>query len=168
MNAVRAGGPAPAVRVLLAVLVFLGVSATGGGIAMLADLHGGGYLPARWLDALPLIDSFLAPGLVLLVVFGAGSLLTAYAILRRPAWRWASAPERWTDHWSWTAVQLLGLGQLLWISLELVYLPDVSWLEALYGVIGLTLLLLAWTRPVRRYLAQAAAFGLARPSSARP
>ncbi|WP_157546144.1 hypothetical protein [Hamadaea tsunoensis] len=146
-------GSAPAVRGLAGLLVFLGFSAAGGGIAMLADLHGGRYLPSRWLDGLPLIDTFLAPSLVLLAGFGAGSLLTAYGVLRRPVWRWARPVERWTrHHWSWAAVQALGAGQLVWIGLELIYLPDLSWLQAAYGTTGLALLLLPWTGPVRRRL----------------
>jgi len=149
-------GPVPAVWGLTGLLVFLGFSATAGGIAMLADLHGGRYLPSRWLDGLPLIDTFLAPALVLLAGFGAGSLLTAYGVLRRPVRRWARPVERWTrHHWSWTAVQALGAGQLAWIGLELIYLPDLSWLQAAYGMTGLALVLLPWTGPVRRYLRMA-------------
>ncbi|NUP35268.1 MAG: hypothetical protein HOU01_26710 [Streptomycetaceae bacterium] len=141
------------VRGLAGLLVFLGLTATGGGVAMLGELRGGANLPARWLDELPLIDTFLIPAVVLIAGFGAGSLVTAYGVLRRPRWRIPRAVERRTRyHWSWTATQVLGAGMIVWIGLELVYLPDLSWLEAVYGLTGLALVLLPWTPAVRDHL----------------
>jgi hypothetical protein len=135
---------------MISLLIFLGVSTVGGGIEMLLNLDGGRYLPQQWLDDLPLIDSFLIPGLVLLLGFGAGSLLTAYGVWRRPQWRWLRAVERFTGrHWAWSATILLGAGQVVWIALELVYLPGLSWLEVVYGLIGLALVLLPLTPSVR-------------------
>lgn len=47
---------------------------------------------------------------------------------------------------------LLGAGQAAWILLELVYLPEPSWLQGLYGPLGLSLVLLATLPTVRNYL----------------
>jgi hypothetical protein len=128
------------------VLAFLGVSAAAGGVAMLS-----GYAaPDAWLDAIPLIDSWVLPGLVLAAGFGAGSLLTAWGVVRRPRWRLLRPLERRTGHhWSWTATLLIGLGQLAWIGLELAYLPEMSALQAVYGATGAALAVLPLTRPVR-------------------
>jgi hypothetical protein len=48
---------------------------------------------------------------------------------------------------------LLGLGQVIWISLELAYLPRLSALQAVYGVVGLVLLLLPLHPAVRHHVA---------------
>lgn len=146
-------GPVLAVRAVVTLLILLGVSAMAGGVEMLLDINGGTYLPQSWLGALPMIDTFLLPGLVLLFVFGIGSLTTAYGMARRPQWQWLRGFERVTGHhWSWTATALLGVGQLLWITIELIYLPGLSWLQVVYGLIGLGLALSPWIAPIRNDL----------------
>ena len=132
-----------------AVLVFLGVSAVAGGIAMLSGLTP----PDSWLDRIPVVASWTIPGLVLALIFGAGSLVTGYGVLRRPAWAWLSGVERLTgQHWSWVAGLLLGVGQVLWIGLELAYLPETSALQVVYGTTGLLLVVLPVLPAVRSHL----------------
>ena len=135
-------------------LIFLGVTALAGGIALtFGSTQSGMAPPADWLDALPMIDSWLIPGLVLGIGFGMGSLMAAYGVWRQPHWQWASFIENGTGHhWSWIATILIGLGQVTWIALELFLLPEVSWLQALYGPVGLALLLLPLTRSMRDHL----------------
>jgi hypothetical protein len=135
-------------------LTFLGVSAVAGGTALVfGRLEEGMVPPTEWLDALPLIDSWLVPGLVLGIGFGLGSLLAGYGVWRRPLWSWASFIETPTGHhWAWLATMLIGLGQATWIALELLYLPELSWLMAVYGPLGLALFLLPWTRSMRDHL----------------
>jgi hypothetical protein len=47
----------------------------------------------------------------------------------------------------------LGAGHVLWIALQLVFLPGVSWLHLLYGAIGLSLVVLPLTTSARTDLA---------------
>jgi hypothetical protein len=62
-------------------LVFLGVTALGGGVEMVVFRAGNSHLPCAWLDSIPLVDSWPVPGLVLGLGFGVGLLVTAYALL---------------------------------------------------------------------------------------
>ncbi|MCU7729469.1 hypothetical protein ODJ79_37620 [Actinoplanes sp. KI2] len=134
-------------------LLFLGITAVLGGIELTFGLWMSAQPPGDWLDAIPLIDSWVLPGLVLGAGFGVGSLVAAYGMLRRPRTAWPSPVERLTGrHWSWAMTELLGLGMLAWIGLEVVYLPERSWLEALYGGVGVALALLPTLPSVRRYL----------------
>jgi hypothetical protein len=158
MTRVEPADPAAARRMKLvvatgAVLIFLGVSAVAGGIALTFGVPATARPPDTWLRAVPLIDSWTIPGLVLGVAFGLGSLVTAYGVLRRPRWTALAGPERVTaHHWSWIATILLGAGQIVWIGLELVYLPGLSFLEFLYGCVGVILVLLAMIPPVKQHL----------------
>jgi hypothetical protein len=137
------------------VLAFLGISAIAGGVAMVLDV---GTPPDDWLERIPVIDTWMVPGLVLVVGFGFGSLLSGYGMLRRPRWAWLHPVERLTrHHWSWAATVLIGLGQIAWIVVELVYLPEPSALQVVYGGVGAALLLLALLPAVRRHLAAAPA-----------
>jgi hypothetical protein len=134
-----------AVWATIGALMFLGVTAVGGAVAMVS---GAAAPPDDWLDRIPVIDSWVAPGVVLGVGFGLGSLLTAYGVAYRP--RFAERLTR--RHWSWYATILIGLGHLVWIALELVYLPQTSVLQAVYGAVGVVLVLLPLHPDVRRYL----------------
>ncbi len=133
------------------VLTFLGASAVPSGAMML--LYGTDMFPAAWVDDFPLIDSLLLPGLTLLVGFGLGSLATAYGVWRRPRLSALGGVERVTGHhWSWLALLLIGLGQGVWIGLELIYLGPAAFLQAVYGGVSLLLVGLALTSSVRRWL----------------
>ena len=110
-----------AVLGLGAVLLFLGVTALAGGVALTFN---GSRPPQDWLDRIPLVDTWVVPGLVLGVVFGLGSLIVAYGVLFRPRWSKLSPVERITrHHWAWTATIALGLGHITWIVLELFWVP---------------------------------------------
>jgi hypothetical protein len=144
-------------RVLLAVLLFLGVTASIGGAALLVAPAVGReeWFPDDLLDQLPLVDSWVVPGLVLGVCFGAGSLLTWWGMWRRPDWGWTRWAQRLTGlHWSWLATVVLGAGHAVWIGLELASI-EFSWFHVLYGAVALVLLLLPLTRAVRADLAVA-------------
>ena len=150
--AARARRPA-ALRLVLVLLGFLGLTALGGGIEMLVYPHGSPYVPAAWLDGLPLVDSWRVPGLILGGGLGLGSLLVGYGLLRRPRWRWLDGLERRTrHHGSWLGTMLLGAGLVAWIGVELVLIPERSAIEALYAAIGVALVLLPWAPSVRQHL----------------
>jgi hypothetical protein len=148
---VSTGRPA-SVLATIGVLSFLGISATAGGIALI----GGDVAPPdRWLTDVPVIDNWTVPGLVLGLGFGVGSLITAYGMARRSRWSWLDGIERFTGHhWSWLATILIGFGQAIWIGLELVFLPELSWLQVVYGAVALLLLTLPWLKPVQRDLSR--------------
>jgi len=152
------------VTVTIAVLLFLGVTALGGGIEKLANAHGGTYLPAEWLDEIPLVDSYVVPGLALGIVFGIGSLLTAVGMLRRLSCQWLGAVERVTGrHWSWAAT--VGVGFVCWLTVELILLGGPESFDtagdritayvmyAVFGSIALALSLLPRAGSVRDHLA---------------
>jgi len=150
MPAARTHHRPAAVWALVAALTLLGISAAAGGVAMLS----GFAPPESWLDAVPVIGSWVIPGLVLAAGFGAGSLIAAYGVVQRRSPAWLGPVERPTrHHWSWTASLLLGAGQVVWIVLELIYLPEYSMLQVVYGGIGLLLVLLPLLPPVSRDLA---------------
>jgi hypothetical protein len=150
-KAVRVARPFPVV-VILTLLIALGIGAVGGGWAMIFGIGGESMMSNEVLEALPLVDSWVIPGLVLLIGFGLGSLLAAYGVWRRPRWSWLARLEQMTGHhWSWLATILIGAGQVVWITLELVSIP-FSVLMAVFGPLGLALALLPLTPSARLYL----------------
>jgi hypothetical protein len=62
--------------------------------------------------------------------------------------------ERLTGyHWAWAATIAVGVGQVAWIVCELFMLPEVSWLQALYGPLGLALAITPLGRTAGGYFA---------------
>ncbi|MEX0863819.1 MAG: hypothetical protein WD269_02970 [Acidimicrobiia bacterium] len=128
-------------------LMFLAVTATAGGFAMIVGIL---VPPAGWLDVIPLVDSWLIPGLVLGIGFGFGSLVVFTAMMRRWEWPWVEGLTG--HHWSWIATILIGLGQMVWIGFELAFLPELSALQVVYGLVGTALFLVPFLPSVRQHL----------------
>lgn len=153
-----------AVSAVTGLLTFLGFTALLGGFELVFSVWGVAKFPADWVHRLPLIDSWLIPGLVLGIGFGVGSLITAYGLVRRPRWRLLAWVEELTGcHWSWAATVLIGVGHVIWIGLEAHYLPARSWVEGLYGAVGVLLAALPWYPSVRAYLRSPYAGGSSGP-----
>lgn len=118
----------PSVKWTIGILTFLGLTALGGGIEMVAFYQGNEYLPAGMLEDIP-FDNFIVPGLILGGVFGLGSLFVAWGMWRRPEiglLRWVG---RLTDlHWAWAGAVLIGLGFTMWMVVEMS-LPGAPWAQ---------------------------------------
>jgi hypothetical protein len=149
---------------LIGALSFLGVTALGGGIEMVVFPDGNAYLPAERLERVPLLDSYLVPGLVLGIVFGLGSLVAAVGVARRPTWRWLSRMQRRTGrHWSWTLSSAIGVGFVAWMALELVLVgpdpttagggfPVAVLTDVVFGTVAVLVVVLPWSARVRQDL----------------
>ena len=146
--------PLSSLRLLSALLWILGLGAIFGGAVLALDPSGGILgMPLSILQYSP-FSNFLIPGLILLVVFGIGSLATLWAVWQRPAWSFGSALTHFTgEHWSWSAVFALGVGQVVWIVTEVLMLRGVSWLHFLFGGIGIAIGWVALEPRFRAYLA---------------
>jgi len=111
-------------RIAIVGLVVLGLGAIGGGIALVAQPDGGVmHFDVSLLAGSPFSD-FLIPGLILLVVFGLGSLATAGLGLRRAP----IAPF---------LAFAIGCGQMIWIVVELSIIRELSVLHPLFFGVGL-------------------------------
>lgn len=140
------------VTIVTALLGVLGIGAVGGGFAMVFGIGGESMLPDEYLAALPLVDSWVVPGLILMIGFGFSSLIAAFGVWRRPVWAWLASLERLTGHhWSWIATISIGVGHVIWIAIELVSIP-FSPLMPTFGAVGLALAMFPFTSSVRTYL----------------
>ena len=52
------------------------------------------------------------------------------------------------------ATLLIGAGQVVWILFEVLYLPELSWLQFVYGAVGIALLALPMLTSVQGYLSR--------------
>ncbi len=113
--------------VAIVALWFLAISAIVGAVPMLIDPHGEPWqMQQRLLEHSP-FHSFLAPGLLLLVLNGLASVSMLFLALRR-------APR----YGLWIAAQ--GCILLGWLIAECILIRLVIWPHYLYGAVSLVLI----------------------------
>ncbi|WP_353815108.1 hypothetical protein [Agromyces sp. SYSU T00266] len=114
-------------RVLLTVQIFVGITSVLGGAALVLggvlDFSGTAMaIPLDYLDGSP-FTSFVIPGLALALVVG-GTHLVAFVMLSRRM------------RWAMIACAVAGFGMLVWVFVQMVFIP-FSPLQAVYFGLGL-------------------------------
>ena len=106
--------------------LFTAIGAIPVGIAFITDPSGASMgLPHGWIEATA-FGSYLVPGLYLVLVNGVAMLATAGLTVSR----------HWAAPW---LTGLLGAGLAVWIVVQVVVMPETSWLQAAYLAIGIGL-----------------------------
>jgi hypothetical protein len=115
--------------------VFTALGAIPVGLQLVTDPTGASVgFPAGWIEGTP-FGSYLAPGLYLLLMNGIGMLVVAaLSVIRHPAAPWLTG--------------VLGVGLTIWIGVQLAVMPETSFLQVIFGIIGLVLAAIgvAWLR----------------------
>lgn len=127
----------PAVWALLGLLLLQGLGGTGGGLSLSLRPDGSIMrMPVSLLEGSPFTD-YLVPGLVLLVVLGIAPLVAMIALwLRRT--------------WGWYVAFAVGCALVIFEIVEVQFIP-FSWLQPLFGVVGISIALVCLLPSVRRY-----------------
>ncbi len=113
-------------KALLGLLLFNGVTAVGGGLALMLD-----WIPeqASWVRETDFPSNYL-PGVILLAVVGGSSLIAAIAMLKRSAgWQLASI--------------MAGTIMMFWIVGEVASIRGFHFLQVVYLLTGALVVL--WT-----------------------
>jgi len=143
----------PAVFVLMALHVILGLGAIGGGIMLIADPSGEKMgMPLSILER-TFFPSYLIPGILLLLIFGVFPLLVAYMLRRQPDWLIAEAinPYRGELHPAWALSLYVGFGQIIWIMVQTYMMNAVAAVHLGYTALGLLILIFTLLPSVRSY-----------------
>ena len=111
-------------------LVLLTLNALAGGYYGMA---GAGNVPVEWLKGSPFRTYFI-PVLFLFLVVGGSALIAAIAVLRR--WRIAHK-----------AAFSCGIIVLLWLTVQLIIIGYVSWMQPATAIITIVILALTWLLP---------------------
>ena len=117
-------------KVLLGLLLFNGLSATAGGLALMT-----GWIPeqASWVRDTDFPSNYF-PGVILMAVVGGSSLIAATALVKR------------SDGWQLASI-VAGTIMVFWIIGEVASIRGFHFLQVMYLVTGA--LVVAWT-PARQ------------------
>jgi len=142
-------------NILIFLLFFLAIGAIGGGGVLIVSPSGEMIgLPIAILKSSP-FNSFLIPGIILLVVLGLLPFVVGFGLLKRPASRLAEQFNFFRDmHWAWTYSIYVSIALIIWLQTEMFFIQRVSWLHNFYIGLALAIVFLALTPKVRRLYAK--------------
>ena len=138
-------------NIYLSLLAFLGLSAIGGGGALIISPTGKllGGLPLSILERSPFND-FLVPGIILFVILGIIPSLLVLALLKKSTFVFAERFNFFKDmHWAWTFSIYVAFALIIWIQVETIYIQGVGWLQTFYILYAIPLILVALLPQVR-------------------
>ena len=143
--------PTTARNILISLLLFLGLSALGGGFFLIISPSGKmlGGLPLSILEHSPFSD-FLIPGIILFLILGFSPCLICLALIKKPTNRFAEYFNFFKDmHWAWSFCIYVAFALIIWIQVETIYVQGVGWLQTLYILYAIPIIFVALLPQVR-------------------
>ncbi len=129
---------------LIILVIFQGVSGVFGGAGLIIDPSGKSLqIPLEWLNGSP-FDNYFIPGIVLFFVLGITPLIISFGLIKR-------------KYWSWYGSLFWGFALIIWILVEIIVIgfqADPP-LQLIYGIVGVAILMLTFTRSVKNYFLSA-------------
>ena len=129
----------------------LGVNALFGGGALILSPDGSMIgMPPGSLGNSP-FGSFLIPGIILFLFNGVFPLFILTGLIWQPSWKWANALNIYPDrYWAWTYSVYSGIITIIWITVQLLFVPPFV-LQPIFISVGLFILVLTLTPGMMRY-----------------
>jgi hypothetical protein len=137
----------------LFLLAFLGLSAIGGGGALIISPSGKllGGLPLSILEHSPFND-FLIPGIILFVVLGLFPTFLIFALVKKITSPFAERFNFFKDmHWAWSFSIYVAFALIIWLQTEMYFLQSVDWLQTFYMLYAIPMIFVALLPSVRNF-----------------
>lgn len=133
-------------------LLFIALGAFYGGIAMLNDPEGSPLeMPVSYLEKTPFQDYFV-PGLILIAVWGFGSLALLACLWIRPRFAWLDAfAQVLQEHWVWGLTILYGIALFVWLTVQILTLPEVAVIQYILYALSLLIVGIPFLPKMRHY-----------------
>jgi hypothetical protein len=137
----------------LFLLAFLGLSAIGGGGALIISPSGKmlGGLPLSLLQNSP-FHNFLIPGIILFVVLGLFPTVLIFALVKATVSPFAEHFNFFKDmHWAWSFSIYVAFALIIWLQTEMYFLQAVGWLHNFYMLYAIVLIFIGLKPHVRAF-----------------
>jgi hypothetical protein len=123
-----------------------------GGYHIMTDPQGESLkVPLESLEGSISFPMYKLPGLVMFLALGIFPLFLVYPLVARPSWHfWNSMNLFSSYHWSWTFSIYTAIMILLWTNLRIIFMNAGSDLDGFYGLLGVTILIVALLPQVKR------------------
>ncbi|MEO6851160.1 MAG: hypothetical protein ABI203_01180 [Mucilaginibacter sp.] len=138
-------------NILIGLLAILGLSALGGGGALILSPSGKliGGLPLAMLQNSPFTD-FFVPGIILFMVLGVAPLSLIISLLKKNELKFFDWVNCFNDmHWAWTFSIYIAFALIIWIQTEMLMISSIHWSHALYTGLAVLIIFVALLPQVR-------------------
>jgi hypothetical protein len=139
------------ISLLIFLQFFLGLQGLfGGGAFLLAPDGHLLQMPFSHLKNTPFSD-FLIPGFLLFMFLGIFPITVAYGLWRQPTWNWPNIVNPFKQtHWSWAGSLAVGVTAMIWIIIQIQWIP-VGFLHIFIFGWGVLIVLVTLPPNVRQY-----------------
>jgi len=125
------------VLLLALILIFTGIGGLYGGYSLIAAPDGSKLQMSTEILSNSPFNTFMVPGIILLIFNGLLPLLIAWGLFVKPPWQW---PELFNlyhkHHWCWTFSLYYGFILIIWISIQQIMLDDYALLQPVFALTG--------------------------------
>lgn len=125
-------------KLLIVLHLLLGIGAVFGGLVLTIDPSGEWiHMPISMLENSP-FDSFLIPGIILLVILGVFPLIVAFALATKRPCGIADRLNLFKEkHWAWAYSLYVSFALVIWITLEIYFIQGIAIVHVGYIFLGL-------------------------------
>jgi hypothetical protein len=138
-------------NILVSLLLFLGLSAMGGGSFLIISPSGKliGGMPLSILEHSPFSDFFI-PGIILFFILGLAPCLISIALIKKPKSEIAEKFNIFKDiYWAWSFSIYIAFALIIWIQAETIFVQSVGWLQTFYMLYAIPIIVVAILPQVR-------------------
>lgn len=137
-------------NILLILLAFLGLGAIFGGGVLIISPSGKLFGMPLWLLKDSPFNDYLIPGIILFTTLGIAPVAVTIALIKRPAYKFAELFNFYKDmYWGWTYSIYIAFALIIWIQIEITFLPAVHWSHTFYMFLAVAILFVALLPQVR-------------------
>lgn len=132
------------VYLLWLIIFFQSLSGLFGGFSLISDPSGASLrMPLTFLEGTP-FNTYLVPGIILFLLLGVFPGITFIGLIGRKHWRRAQQLNTHRNkHWSWTFSIYTAIILILWIDFQVLMIGYESFLQTLYALVGVAILIFA-------------------------
>jgi len=137
---------------LIAAIAILAITGIYGGVALILDKSGANLELSTNLLESTIFNSYLVPGIILLILLGFFPTLTAFGLITRKKSRVANKINIYKKrHWAWTYSLYCGIMLVLWIDIQVMMIGGGYILQSIYAILGVVIIVLALMPSVMKY-----------------
>jgi hypothetical protein len=147
------GNKMPLSVILLAlILVFTGIGGIYGGYSFIMAPDGSKMGMTTDILLNSPFNSFLIPGIILILFNGIMPLVVAWGLFIKPPWQWPEMVNLYhKQHWCWTFSLYYGFILIIWINVQIIMLGFSSLLQPIFALTGALISILTLFPGVSHY-----------------
>lgn len=137
---------------LIVAIAILAITGIYGGVALILDKSGANLELSTNLLESTIFNSYLVPGIILLILLGFFPTLTAFGLITRKKSRIANKINIYKKrHWAWTYSLYCGIMLVLWIDIQVMMIGGGYILQSIYAILGVVIIVLALMPSVMKF-----------------